>query len=140
MIRFINKLIIIDGMGIVSVSLNDKILKDINRLEKDLGFSGRSEVIRAGVRLLINEEKSKSKLNGVVNGVILVVNQENYNEEISKIRHEYKDIIKTQIHNHFESYKCLQVFIIKGVALKVKNFIMELETCKKTDYVKFFLS
>ena len=61
-IIFIKKLIILDGMVIISISLNERILKDIDKLERDLGFSGRSEVIRAGVRLLISEEKEKAKL------------------------------------------------------------------------------
>jgi CopG family nickel-responsive transcriptional regulator len=140
MIMFINKLIILEDMGIVSVSLNDKILKDIDKLEKELGFSGRSEVIRAGVRLLINDEKGKSKLTGEINGVILVVNDERHNEEVSKIRHDHNEVIKTQIHNHLESQKCLQVFIIKGNAERVKDFIKKLETCRKTEHVRFFLS
>jgi CopG family transcriptional regulator, nickel-responsive regulator len=140
MIIFINKLIIIERMGIVSISLNDKILKDIDRLERELGFSGRSEVIRAGVRLLINEEKGKSKLRGQIDGVFVVVNQERYNEDISKIRHEYNDIIKTQVHNHLDSHKCLQIFVIKGDAEKVKGLLRKLETCKKTEYVKSFIS
>lgn len=140
MIMFINKLIICDCMGIVSISLNDKILKDIDKLEQDLGFSGRSEVIRAAVRMLISEEKKKSKLSGELNGVIITVNQENYNDDISEIRHEYNEIIKTQIHNHLDSHKCLQIFVIKGEAEKVRSFLGALETCRKTEYVKFFLS
>ncbi len=140
MIIFINKLIILDAMGIISISLNDKILKDIDKLERELGFSGRSEVIRAGVRLLISEEKEKAKLSGEIEGVIVVVNQERYNEDISKLRHEYNDIVKTQIHNHLDSHKCLQIFVIKGIAEKVKKFLTSLETCKKVEYLKMFLS
>ena len=35
-------------MPIVSISLNDEILKQIDALQKNLGFSGRSDAIRAG--------------------------------------------------------------------------------------------
>jgi CopG family nickel-responsive transcriptional regulator len=137
---FIKKLIIKDVMGIISVSLNDKILKDIDRLERDLGFTGRSEVIRAGVRLLISEEKGKSRLSGQIEGVIVVVNQEKHNEDISYLRHEFNEVIKTQIHNHLDSHKCLQVFVIKGEAEIVKKFIGKIETCRKAEYVKLFIS
>ncbi|MGH9991312.1 MAG: CopG family ribbon-helix-helix protein, partial [Nitrososphaera sp.] len=40
-------------MTIVSVSLNDDILSEIDKLQKALGFSGRSEIVRAGIRNLL---------------------------------------------------------------------------------------
>ncbi|MEM4253052.1 MAG: ribbon-helix-helix domain-containing protein, partial [Candidatus Nitrosotenuis sp.] len=44
-------------MAIVSISLNEEILAEIDKLQKGLGFSGRSEVIRAGIRTFVSEEK-----------------------------------------------------------------------------------
>ena len=40
-------------MTIVSVSLNEDILHEMDKLQKALGFSGRSEIIRAGIRNLL---------------------------------------------------------------------------------------
>jgi CopG family transcriptional regulator, nickel-responsive regulator len=125
-------------MGIISISINDRLLKEIDRLEKEQGYSGRSEVIRAGLRLLISEEKEKSRLTGEVEGTVIVVNEEKYNEEISLIRHEFNNIIKTQIHNHLDSHKCLQIFVIRGSAAKVKELVKKFQTSKKTEYVKLF--
>ena len=34
-------------MAIISVSLSDKLLSEIDHLKDEIGFSGRSEVIRA---------------------------------------------------------------------------------------------
>jgi CopG family transcriptional regulator, nickel-responsive regulator len=127
-------------MGIVSISLNDKLQKDIGKIEREMGFSGRSEVIRAGLRLLLSEEKEKAKLTGEIEGVMIVVNEEKHNDDISKIRHDYNNIIKTQIHNHLESHKCLQIFVIKGNAEKVKELLKKFEICKKTEYTKLIIS
>ena len=44
-------------MTIVSISLNDKILEEVDRARNELGFSGRSETIRAGIRMFISETK-----------------------------------------------------------------------------------
>ena len=41
-------------MPIVSISITDELLKEMNNLEKSEGFSGRSDLIRAGIRELIN--------------------------------------------------------------------------------------
>ena len=46
-----------EHMPIVSISLNDEILKQIDSLQKNLGFSGRSDAIRAGIRSFVSEEK-----------------------------------------------------------------------------------
>ncbi|MEM3373952.1 MAG: CopG family ribbon-helix-helix protein [Candidatus Woesearchaeota archaeon] len=125
---------------IVSISLNEKNIEDIDRIAKEQGYNGRSEVIRAGLRLLINEEKQKEKLKGFIEGVLIVVNKEEDNDEISKIRHLFNDIIKTQIHNHLESHNCLQIFVLNGDSEKIKLFVNKLETCKKTEYVKLIVS
>ena len=47
-------------MPIVSISLNDEILAELDKLQKSMGFSGRSEAIRAGIRSFVSDEKQKS--------------------------------------------------------------------------------
>ena len=47
-------------MPIVSISLNDEILSELDKLQSTMGFSGRSEAIRAGIRSFVSEEKQKS--------------------------------------------------------------------------------
>ena len=47
-------------MPIVSISLNQEILSELDKLQKTMGFSGRSEAIRAGIRTFVSEEKQRS--------------------------------------------------------------------------------
>ena len=54
------------SMPIVSISLNDEILKQIDNLQSTLGFSGRSDAIRAGIRSFVSEEKQKADLSGML--------------------------------------------------------------------------
>ena len=44
-------------MPIVSISLNENIIQELDKLQKVLGFSGKSEIVRASVRNLLLEEK-----------------------------------------------------------------------------------
>ena len=46
-------------MPIVSISLNDEMLAELDRLQKSMGFTGRSEAIRAGIRNFVSEERQK---------------------------------------------------------------------------------
>ena len=48
-------------MPIVSISLTEEILKEIDNLQKSMGFSGRSDAIRAGIRSFVAEEKAEPK-------------------------------------------------------------------------------
>jgi len=56
-------------MPIVSISLTEEILKEIDNLQKSMGFSGRSDAIRAGTRSLVAEEKQNENLSGNINAI-----------------------------------------------------------------------
>src|SRR2546426_8034076 len=57
MIRFYKKLIILNlmraRMPIVSISINDALLSEMEAMKKQLGYSGKSELLRAALRTLI---------------------------------------------------------------------------------------
>ncbi|PIY60603.1 nickel-responsive regulator 1 [Candidatus Woesearchaeota archaeon CG_4_10_14_0_8_um_filter_47_5] len=127
-------------MAIISISLSEQLLKDLDMLQKTLGFSGRSDAIRAAIRTLIAEHKSRSRLSGLIEGVLLVVNPEKSNEAVSAIRHKFNDIIRTELHNHLESGKCLYLFVVKGDAERIQKIMQLLEASKKIEYSKLFLS
>ena len=76
-----------EHMPIVSISLNDEILKQIDSLQKNLGFSGRSDAIRAGIRSFVSEEKQKEDLSGNVNAILLVVHNDEYDNQVTDIKH-----------------------------------------------------
>ena len=48
------------------MSLDDELLKNIDDVQKELGFSGRSETIRAALKMLIEDRKSKKTLKGII--------------------------------------------------------------------------
>ncbi len=126
-------------MAIISVSLNENILKDIEKIQNEHGYSGRSEVIRAGVRLLISESKDIEKLFGEINSILIVIHHHDSENAVSEIKHAFKDITKTQIHNHFEKEKCLELFVLQGEAERIKEMNRLFNTNKKMDIVKLIV-
>ena len=86
-------------MPIVSISLNDEILKQIDALQKSLGFSGRSDAIRAGIRSFVSEEKQKEDLSGNVNAILLVVHNDEYDNQVNEVKHSYEDLITMHLHS-----------------------------------------
>ena len=100
-------------MPIVSISLNDEILKQIDNLQSTMGFSGRSDAIRAGIRSFVSEEKQKADLSGNVNAILLVVHNDEYDNEVTGIKHSYEDLITMHLHNKINEQKCMELFILK---------------------------
>jgi len=127
-------------MVIVSISLNDKILKEIDRIQRELGFSGRSEVIRAGARMLISESKEKEGLTGKINSALLLIHSQEAEDAVTEIKHRFEDITKTQIHSHLKENKCLEIFVLDGDADRIKEMVRLFQTSRKMDYVKLIVA
>ena len=125
-----------EHMPIVSISLNDEILKQIDNLQKNLGFSGRSDAIRAGIRSFVSEEKQKEDLSGNVNAILLVVHNDEYDNQVTGIKHSYEDLITTHLHSKIEGDKCMELFMLKGEANLVTDITKNFQTNKKMDTVK----
>ena len=127
-------------MVIVSISLNDTILKEIDRIQNTVGYSGRSEVIRAGARLLISESKEKDRLTGTINSILLLIHSQEIEDVVTEIKHKFEDITKTQIHSHLRENKCLEVFVLEGDAVRVKEMVRLFQTSRKMEYVKLIVT
>ena len=126
-------------MGIVSVSLGDSVIEEINQLEDEFGFRGRSEVVRAGIKLLLDEMKQRSAAKGKVDALLVLVHSD-FPAEVSKIRHNFDAIIQSQIHNHLSNGKCSEIFILRGEGAKVKKMADACRTNKRIESVKLVIS
>jgi CopG family nickel-responsive transcriptional regulator len=125
-----------EHMPIVSISLTEEILKEIDSLQKNLGFSGRSDAIRAGIRSFVSEEKQKENLSGNVNAILLVVHNDEYDNQVNGIKHSYEDLITTHLHSKIEGDKCMELFMLKGEANSVSDITKDFQINKKMDTVK----
>lgn len=123
-------------MTIVSVSLNDDILTEIDKLQKALGFTGRSEIVRAGIRNLLAEEKDRQNLSGHLFAVLLAIHDEKSDDQVTEMGHGYDKLITTHIHNKIDGDRCLEIFLLRGDAEEVKDMTKKFQSNKKMDHVK----
>ena len=123
-------------MTIVSVSLNDDILLEVDKLQKALGFSGRSEIVRAGIRNLLAEEKERQDLSGNLFAVLLAIHDEKSDDQVTMMQHAYDRLITTHIHNKIDGDRCLEIFLLKGEAGERKGMTKKFMSNKKMDHVK----
>ena len=123
-------------MTIVSISLSKDLLDDLNKLRKRLGFTGRSEIIRASVRTMLSEEKKKEDLIGDIHALFLVTHDEKSDDEINNMRHTYDKLIITHLHNKIDRDRCLEIFVLKGNANQIRGMNKLFQSNKKMDNVK----
>jgi len=118
---------------IISMSLSAELLKDIDSIE---GFSGRSDTIRSGVKLLLDDLKEKERLKGHAECVLIMMHNKKFEDAFIKTKHKYEDIINTQVHSNLCHDKCLELFVLHGSAEKITSFLADIRKNKRADYVK----
>lgn len=123
-------------MTIVSISLNEDIIKDIDKLQKTMGFSGRSEIVRAGLRNMIAEEREREEIAGHISALLLVIHDEENDEQVTQMRHNYEEVINTHLHSKIDQDRCVEIFLLKGEASSIKEMTKKFQTNRKLDHVK----
>lgn len=123
-------------VAIVSISLDGKTLEKIDSLQSELGFSGRSEAVRAGIKALVSENNKREKLSGKIKCVLLLVHSESAEDKATQLKHQFEDVIATQIHSNLSEGKCLEVFMLDGDALRIKKLVKGVQANRKIDYFK----
>jgi CopG family transcriptional regulator, nickel-responsive regulator len=123
-------------LTIVSVSLNSEILGEIDKLQKTLGFTGRSEMVRASVRNMLSEEKQRQDLIGEIHAILLVTHDEKSDDEINEMRHAHDKLIGTHLHSKVDRDRCLEIFVLSGDASQIRHMTKRFQSNKKMYNVK----
>lgn len=123
-------------MPIVSISVSDELLTELDKLQKSMGFAGRSETIRAGIRSFVSEEKQKNEISGDLHAILLVVHNDEFDDMIAGIKHNFEDLIITHLHSKIHGNKCVELFMLDGEAQRISAITRNFKINKKMDNVK----
>lgn len=135
---FINRLLNM-GHSIISISVSDKLAAEIEKLKKELGFSGRSELVRAALKMLMADKREKENLKGLINCVLIVVHQEKNEMDVMRYKHVFDSIIKTHVHTNMKN-NCMDLFTLEGDSKEVIGLTESLQKIKNIEYVKLIVS
>lgn len=127
-------------MPIISVSLTEKNAEDLESLQRDLGFGGRSEAIRAAMRTLLAETSERRSMVGQVDGVLIMINDACASGSIHDIYHDNHPLIKTHVHNHLGNHKCMNMMVLSGDAGKINALLDQMHRLEGVAYLKFIRS
>lgn len=123
-------------MPIISLSLPDQMVKAMDEVQESVGFSGRSELVRAALRLLLEDTRKKDALVGQTTAVIVVGHDKDDEEPVTRLKHRYEDIVKTHLHCRFSHEDCVEVFVLAGEGRQIASMAKSFEKERKIRSVK----
>ena len=124
-------------MPVVSLSLPEKMIESMDDIQKSMGFSGRSELVRSAIRLLLEDDREKARLSGEVNGLLVVTHDEEQEEPVTKLKHRFEEIVRTHVHSKTSSSICVELFLVHGPAKKVVEMSKAFQAEDKMKSTKF---
>ena len=127
-------------MSIISISLSDENIQDLDRIQKVFGLKGRSDAVRAAINSAKSELQDLEDLTDTVEGVLITVRHDHADPWMGVIQAKYVGSIKTQVHTHLKDKKCLEVMVVCCQADELREIMHEIRASGKADYVRFVRS
>jgi CopG family nickel-responsive transcriptional regulator len=108
-------------MAIISLSFPEQMIKEMDQLQKSRGFTGRSELVRAAIRLMLEDTKEKDSMGGRISAIVTVTHRQEDEGPITRLKHSFQDIVKTHIHSKISHGNCIELFLLEGDGKKVAS-------------------
>lgn len=74
-----------------------------------------------------------------MNSILVLIHNKSVEDRVTEIKHDFEDVISTQIHSHLRENKCLELFILDGDAQRMNQLSKMFKTSGKIEYVKLII-
>jgi CopG family transcriptional regulator, nickel-responsive regulator len=105
---------------VVSVSLPKDLVAELDTAVAAQGYRGRSEFLRAAVRLQLQQEPPQA---GHIHGSITLFYPPGGEARVSEVRHAYHDVVLSMMHTHCERELCMDVLLVGGPSERVRELL-----------------
>ncbi len=124
-------------MPVVSVSMPESLLTELDQFIEDHGYSGRSEAVREGARELITEFDGAGYA-GEATCVIAARFDHDSGAEaaLSELRHAHEEIVTSSVHSHADG-ACLELFVVEGAVDTISAYVARIRTVDGVDTVEY---
>jgi len=126
-------------MTIVSLSFPEQMIKEMDRIQESRGFEGRSEMVRAAIRLMMEDAKEKDSLKGRVSALIAVTHDQKDEGPITLLKHQFEEIVKTHIHSKITPGSCVELFLVEGEGSRIASMTKAFQKEDKMKSVKLLV-
>ncbi len=110
-------------MTIISVSIPEALLEQVDATISERGFASRSEITRQALRLFLKEDTHIENLEGEIVATATIIYKEKADRQrLLDAQHVYSGLVSTFLHAHIHEGYCLEVIILKGQAQVIRKF------------------
>jgi CopG family nickel-responsive transcriptional regulator len=117
------------NMGIVSMSLPDDLLAEMDAAIQGASYQGRSDFMRAAIRDLLHQRHGPDKDH--IHGSITLTYPHEHDVKVSNARHQFHDVVLSLMHTHCEPETCMDVLIVGGDAARVRELQVTLSRMRE---------
>ena len=108
-------------MKIISISLSEKNIQDMELIQTEWGLSNKSEAVRASLRETLRAIQEEKQLQGNLDAVLVVQHSHETEKFVSEIKHAFIKLVKNQNHSEVKTGHCIDVFLLQGNADEIKK-------------------
>lgn len=111
-----------------TISLDDRLAEEFDRLIAERGYGNRSEAVRDLLRgHLDRERETADPKTGCVACLSYVYNhhERELAERLLARQHDHHDLTVSSMHAHLDHEHCIETVILRGPALAVRHFADE---------------
>jgi len=124
-------------LTVVSLSIPDRLLEELDSSIERWGFASRSEALRQAVRFFIEEQRSLREVEGKVIAIVTVVYEKAAkSDRMLALQHEWGSIVLTFLHTHVDKASCLEVMVVKGLIRSIRKLVNAMKADKQVRQVK----
>jgi CopG family nickel-responsive transcriptional regulator len=125
-----------------SVSLDRKLLRELDRMSREKGYDNRSLAVADMVRAHLVEHRQQLGRGEIAGSITLVYDHHKHHlqELLTDMQHEHRDVIISALHCHLDHDNCLEVLAVRGKAADIKRLADELIAAKGVKHGKLTIT
>jgi CopG family transcriptional regulator, nickel-responsive regulator len=108
-----------------TISIDDELAHEFDRLIDERGYSNRSEAVRDILRAHLDRlrEASDAESHCVANlSYVYNHHERDLSERLTSLQHEHHDLTVSTMHAHLDHDNCIESVILKGRSSDVRRF------------------
>ncbi|MEM3507081.1 MAG: nickel-responsive transcriptional regulator NikR [Candidatus Bathyarchaeia archaeon] len=117
----------------VGVTFPPELLKELDRVVKEIGYESRSKAIQDSVKQFITDYEWTKKEKGIKAGVLVIIYDhevKGLEETLTDIQHHYGELIRSSMHIHLSEKYCLEAIAFKGEVEEILKLTKEIMSKK----------
>ncbi|MCW2285368.1 CopG family nickel-responsive transcriptional regulator [Rhodoblastus acidophilus] len=108
----------------ITVTLDDDLVEELDRFQREKGYQNRSETLRDLARAGLSQRSAEHAQGACVAALVYVYDHETraLSKRLANAQHDHHDLSVATLHVHLDHESCLEVAVLRGQSGEVRHF------------------